>query len=137
MATKGPTNPLSEQHKAAMAVGRVEVRAVRAYLVALRSNKPTRGRKRTPDSIKQRIAAIEAEPAATDPLVELRLIQERRNLSHELESMGSGVDMGALEAEFVKTAKSYSDRRGIAYATWRDIGVEASVLKAAGIGRGA
>jgi hypothetical protein len=137
MATRGPTNPLSDQHKAAIAVGRVEARAVREYLVALRSAKLKRGRKRSPDSIKQRIAAIEAEPTATDPLVELRLIQERRNLSNELESMGSGVDMDALEAEFIKAAKSYSERRGIAYATWRDVGVEASVLKAAGIGRDA
>jgi len=137
MAKKGPKNPLSDQHKAAMAAGRIEGRVVREYLDALRSNKPKRGRKRTPDSIKARLAAIEAELAAADPLDELRLVQERRNLTDELESMGTGVDMTALEAEFVKIAKSYSERQGIAYATWRDVGVEASVLKAAGISRGA
>jgi hypothetical protein len=32
-------------------------------------------------------------------------------------------------------AKSYSARQGISYTTWRDVGVEAAVLKAAGIGR--
>lgn len=137
MAKKGPKNPLSDQHKAAMAAGRIEGRVVREYLDALRSNKPKRGRKRTPDSIKARLAAIEDELATADALDELRLIQERRNLTDELESMGTGVDMAALEAEFVKIAKSYSERQGIAYATWRDVGVEASVLKAAGIGRGA
>ncbi|MEY4230169.1 MAG: hypothetical protein RLZZ362_1018 [Actinomycetota bacterium] len=110
---------------------------MREYLDALRSNKPKRGRKRTPDSITARLAAIEAELAVADPLDELRLIQERRNLTDELEAMGTGVDMTALEAEFVKIAKSYSERQGIAYATWRDVGVEASVLKAAGISRGA
>jgi hypothetical protein len=137
MVKKGPKNPLSDQHKAAMAAGRIEGRVVREYLDALRSNKPKRGRKRTPDSIKARLAAIETELAVADPLDELRLVQERRNLSDELGSMGSGVDMSALEAEFVKIAKSYSERQGIAYATWRDVGVEASVLKAAGITRGA
>ena len=137
MAKKGPKNPLSDQHKAAMAAGRIEGRVVREYLDALRSNKPKRGRKRTPDSIKARLAAIEDELATADALDELRLVQERRNLTDELESMGTGVDMAALEAEFVKIAKSYSERQGIAYATWRDVGVEASVLRAAGIGRGA
>ncbi len=137
MAKKGPKNPLSDQHKAAMAAGRVEGRAVRDYLDALRSNKPKRGRKRTPDSIKARLAKIEDELEVADPLDELRLVQERRNLTDELETMSAAVDMTALEAEFVKVAKSYSERQGISYATWREVGVEASVLKSAGISRGA
>jgi hypothetical protein len=135
MAKKGPKNPLSDQHKAAMAAGRTEGRAVREYLDALRSNKPKRGRKRTPDSINARLARIEDELLVADPLDELRLVQERRNLTRELETMRSGVDISALEADFVKVAKSYSERQGISYATWRDVGVEAAVLKSAGIGR--
>ena len=137
MAKKGPKNPLSDQHKAAMAAGRTEGRAVREYLDALRTNKPKRGRKRTPDSINARLQRIEEEIAIADPLDELRLVQERRNLTRELETMSTGVDMSALEADFIKVAKSYSERQGISYATWRDVGVEASVLKSAGIGRSA
>lgn len=135
MAKKGPKNPLSVEHKAAMAAGRTEGRAVREYLDALRSNKPKRGRKRTPDSIAARLQRITDELAVADAIDELRLLQERRNLQAELETMGSSVDISALEAEFVKVAKAYSQRQGIAYATWRDVGVEASVLKAAGISR--
>lgn len=135
MAKKGPKNPLSDQHKAAMAAGRTEGRAVREYLDALRSNKPKRGRKRTPDSINARLATIEQELMEADALEELRLVQERRNLTRELETMSTGVDISALEADFVKVAKSYSQRQGISYATWRDVGVEASVLKSAGITR--
>ena len=135
MAKRGPKGPLTNEHKAAMAAGRNEGRVVREYLHALRSNKPKRGRKRTPDSIKARLAAIESELDEADALEELRLLQERRNLTAELETMGSSVDISALEADFVKVAKSYSERQGIAYATWRDVGVEASVLKAAGIAR--
>ncbi|TPW15016.1 MAG: hypothetical protein FD127_1063 [Acidimicrobiaceae bacterium] len=135
MAKKGPKNPLTDQHKAAMAAGRTEGKAVREYLDALRSNKPKRGRKRTPDSIAARLGRIEAELAAADALGALRLLQERRNLQAELGTMGSKVDISALEAEFVKVAKVYSDRQGISYATWRDVGVDASVLRSAGIGR--
>jgi hypothetical protein len=137
MAKKGPKNPLSDQHKAAMAAGRTEGRAVREYLDALRSNKPKRGRKRTPDSINARLGRIEEELSIADPLDELRLVQERRNLTRELETMSSGVDITALEADFIKVAKAYSERQGISYATWRDVGVEASVLKSAGITRSA
>ena len=36
-AKRGPKGPLTDQHKAALAKGRVEGRAVRAYLEALRS----------------------------------------------------------------------------------------------------
>ena len=45
---------------------------MRDYLDALRANKPKRGRKRTPDSIKKRLAAIDDELTDADPLNELR-----------------------------------------------------------------
>ena len=38
---------MSAEHKAALAQGRSEGKAVRDYLDALRANKPKRGRKRT------------------------------------------------------------------------------------------
>lgn len=135
MAKKGPKNPLSKEHKAAMAVGRIEGRVVRDYLEALRTNKPKRGRKRTADTIQARLDRIEEELLEANAVDELRLLQERRNLTTELNSMGAGIDMSVLEGEFVKVAKSYSARQGISYSTWRDVGVEASVLKAAGISR--
>lgn len=137
MAKKGPKNPLSDEHKAAMAAGRSEGRAVRDYLEALRKNKPRPGRKRTAESIRTRIDKIDAELVDADPITELRLLQERRDLSAELTTMGTGTDMSVLEAEFVKAAKGYSERHGITYATWREVGVEAAVLKAAGISRSA
>ena len=71
---------MSDDHKAALAVGRTEGRVVRRYLDALEANKPKRGRKRTPDSIQRRLKAIDAELAETDKLNELKLVQERMNL---------------------------------------------------------
>jgi hypothetical protein len=50
--------------------------------------------------------------------------------------MNQKTDISDLEAEFAKVAKSYSERRGIGYSTWRDVGVDAAALKAAGISRG-
>ena len=128
---------MSDAHKAALATGRVEGKIVRDYLEALRANKPARGRKRTPDSIAKRLAAIDAELAGADAVKELRLVQERLDLEAELSTMGATVDISALEAEFVKVAKSYGQRTGVSYAAWRAVGVAPAVLKAAGIARGA
>src|SRR5690606_8148597 len=119
----------------ALAVGRTEGKIVRDYLDALRSNKPKRGRKRTPESIKKRLAAIEAELADADPVKELKLIQERMDLETELSASSPAVDIQKLENTFVKVAKGYSQRSGISYAAWRQVGVAPSVLAKAGISR--
>ena len=112
-----------------------EGRIVRDYLDGLRASKPKRGRKRTSESINARLTAIDEELAAADPLNELKLVQERMNLVDELENLDSGVDISSLEEAFVKVAKGYSARQGISYAAWRQVGVEAGVLRRAGIGR--
>ena len=40
-------------------------------------------------------------------------------------------------ADFAKVAKTYGERKGIAYATWREMGVSSEVLARSGITRGA
>jgi hypothetical protein len=135
MAKRGPKNPMTPEHKAALALGRVEGRVVREYLEALRANKPTPGRKRTPESVKKRLSVIDTELASADPVKELRLIQERLDLQNELDGFEHAIDIGSRESEFVKIAKSYSHRNGVSYAAWRTVGVSAAVLKSAGITR--
>ena len=135
MAKRGPKSPLTDNHKAALAQGRTEGRAVRAYLEALRENKPKRGRKRTSDSINKQLKAIDEQLKTADPVTELRLVQNRRNLNAELDGMGSSVDLKAIEDAFVKVAASYSERQGISWASWREVGVPASVLSRAGLSR--
>jgi hypothetical protein len=134
--TKSAKAPMSEEHKAALAKGRAEGRIVRDYLEGLRATKPKRGRKRTPETVKSRLEAIDNELESASPVEELMLVQERRDLEAELEQMSNTVDMDALEDAFVGVAKSYSESKKISYASWRDVGVEARVLKRAGIGRG-
>ena len=133
---KSATRPMSDQHKAALAEGRNEGRAVKNYLEALQQNRPRRGRRRTPESITKRLAAIDAAYAEGSALQQLQLVQERMDLQKELEAMGTKVDLSALEAAFVKTAAKYAQRKGISYAAWRELGVPADVLKKAGISRG-
>jgi len=132
-----PPTKMTAEHKKALAEGRAEGRAVKAYLDALEQQRPRRGRKRTPDSIKKRLAAIEKELADATSLARLQLVQERRDLETELAGMDTTVDLTKLEAEFVKVAKAYSARKGIEYASWRELGVAADVLKKAGVTRAA
>jgi hypothetical protein len=128
---------MSKDHKEALAVGRAEGRSVRAYLEALDSSRPKRGRKRTKDSINSRLAKIDDELEAADALKRLQLTQERLDLIEELGTMDTGVDISELEAEFTRVAKGYAARKGISYAAFRQIGVPAAVLKKAGISRAA
>lgn len=128
--------PMSDEHKAALAKGRSEGRIVRDYLEGLRATKPKRGRKRTAETVQAQLAEIEVQLDDASPMDELLLVQKRRDLEAELETMQDTVDMTSLEAAFVGVARSYSESKKINYKSWRDVGVEARVLKQAGIGRG-
>ncbi len=134
-AAKRGGDSMSSEHKAALAEGRDQGRVVRRYLEALETHKPRRGRRRTPASIDKRLAEIEEQLTVADPLRRLQLIQERMDLQREASAEADGVDLQAAEAEFVRAAGPYSQRKGITYKAWRAAGVEARVLKAAGIAR--
>ncbi len=135
MATK-KTRTITSEHTAAIAAGRTEGRAVKHYLEALERNRPKRGRKRTPESVNKRLTAIDTQLTDADVVTRLNLIQERLDLLAELERLESQEDISAAEAEFVQVAAAYSSRKGISYGAWREVGVPAAVLKAAGISRG-
>ena len=137
MAKRGPKS-LSPEHKAAMAEGRTEGRVIKGYLEAIRRTKPTAGRPKTADSVNNRLDKINhLLEAKLDPLKRLGLLQERIELAQELKRIEeNSTDLVAeLQPEFIAVAKSYGQRKGISYAAWREFGVSASVLKAAGISR--
>lgn len=134
--TKRTRSPMSDSHKAALAEGREQGRAVRRYLEALEAHKPKRGRKRTQESIEKRLATIEEQLPDADPLTRLHLVQERMNLQNELAAGDNSVDLAALEEGFVEAAAPYGQRKGITYAAWREAGVDPAVLRQAGIRRG-
>jgi len=127
---------MSAEHKAALAEGREQGRAVRRYLEALEAHKPRRGRKRNPDNIAKRLTRIDEELSSADPLTRVHLRQERIDLERELAAGSQKVDLEGLENDFIAASGPYSLRKGISYDAWRAVGVEPRVLKAAGIGRG-
>ncbi|MGI8777591.1 MAG: hypothetical protein ACR2LJ_09455 [Acidimicrobiales bacterium] len=127
---------MSDSHKAALAEGREQGRAVRRYLEALELHRPKRGRKRTQESVEKRLAAIEDALLTADPLSRVQLVQERMDLSASLAATDNAVDMSALEDGFVAAAGPYGLRKGITYAAWREAGVDAGLLRRAGIRRG-
>jgi len=133
---KRTRSPMTDAHKAALAEGREQGRAVRRYLEALEAHKPKRGRKRTPESIQKRLTAIEEKLPEADPLSRLQLVQERMDLERQLEAADPSVNLSELEDEFVKAAPDYGQRKGITYGAWREAGVDAAVLRRAGIRRG-
>ncbi|HRW38529.1 MAG: hypothetical protein KDB04_16815 [Acidimicrobiales bacterium] len=137
MAPKKKTRTMSDAHKAALAEGRTQGRAVRLYLEALEANKPKRGRKRTADSIKKRLDKITVELESADPLKRLQLTQEQLDLEAELAAGDETVDLSELEKGFIESAAPYAARKGISYGAFRSVGVSPAVLRAAGISRSA
>jgi hypothetical protein len=127
--------PMSDDHKAALALGREQGRAVRLYLEAIEHHRPKRGRKRTPESIAKRLDALDGQLADADPLARVLLIQERIDLTNELATKEAVVDLRELEQGFIEAAGEYGTRKRISYQAWREAGVEASVLRRAGISR--
>ena len=116
---------------------KTEVAAIREYLKALEQNAPRRGRKRTPDGIRRQLASVAAEMEGATVTRRLGLVQQRIDLEAELEAIeqAGSIDLSALETSFVDHAAAYGGRRDISYAAWREVGVSAATLKAAGIRR--
>lgn len=125
---------MSDEHKAALAEGRVQARAIKGYLAALGSRRP--GRPITRESLTGRLDRL-AERIATedDPLARVELIQQRQDVEDQLETLADETDFAELERGFATHAKAYSERKGISYSAWREVGVPAAVLREAGIPR--
>lgn len=129
--------PFSEDHKAAMKASHDQNRGVRAYLEALESTRTTaRARRRNPEKLQARRAEIAEEAKTASPVKKLELVQERMDIDRELtDEPVEEVNIEEFEGGFVEVAAAYSQRKGISYAAWREIGVAADVLKRAGISR--
>ncbi len=97
---------------------------MRRYLETPESRRPRRGRRRTPEGITKRLAAIDDALAGADPLDRLQLVQERMNLQAGLEASGEGsAGLEELEAVFVDVSATYGERKGLSYQAWRAVGV--------------
>ena len=126
---------MSDTHKEALAEGRNHARIVGRYLDALEANKPKRGRKRTPDSVKKRLGrgrdraegrgrSHPPEPAAGAPRPRSRARDHAGR--HARLSGSKGIREGR---------EGVLGQEAISYGAWREFGVPPEVLKKAGITR--
>ncbi len=126
---------MTQEHKDALAEGRRQSRAIKAYLEALDTPK-RRGRPVTPETLQAKISDLDGKVRdESDPLRRVDLIQARLDAEEALGNVEATEDMEGLEAGFVEYGSAYSDRKGISYAAWREAGVPAPVLKAAAVKR--
>lgn len=124
--------PMTQEHKEALAQGRREARAIKRYLKALESKRP--GRPVTQESLQKRLAKTnEKIEAEDDPLKVVELIQTRLDIEEQLAKLEDSANFEELEADFVEHVKSYSERKEISYTAWREYGVPAATLRAAGV----
>ena len=135
MARKKVTKKMSNEHKAALAKGREQGRAVRDYLAALNEEKKP-GRRVDPETLAQKITQVQDQIASEpDPAKRVEHIQKRLDLEAQQADASGQVDLEALQQGFIAAAKEYSERKGITYSAWREAGVPAAVVKAAGVPR--
>lgn len=137
MAGKRGPKTITAEHKAAITAGRAQVEAIRAYLDALATPKP-RGKVRTAAEIRKELARVKADAEREpSPGRRLALVQRRLDLESELAAASAPRhdQMSELESTFVEHALAYSQRKGLTYAAWREVGVPAAVLVRAGIKR--
>src|SRR2546423_9216456 len=82
---------MTAKHKAALAAGRDEGRAIRRYLEVLVANKPRRGRKRTRESVDKQLAETLERLSAASALDRVHLLPRRTDLERGLGAI-SAVD---------------------------------------------
>ena len=125
---------MSQNHKNALSRGRTEAAAIKGYLESINSRRP--GRPVTAGSQRARIKKLETAIAnEQDPLRRVELTQKRMDLEDSLKALNHQDDAKALEQQFIRYASGYSERKGISYSAWREAGVPAATLSAAGIRR--
>lgn len=135
-AAKKPAAAKKQTTKRAAPQPRSETEMVRRYLDALLAPKP-RGPLSSPQWLEERLNEVK-EALSNDglgSLERLAMTQKRLDLERQLQvaNFNGGRSLEQLEVEFVVVAASYSERKGITYPAWRQVGVPAAVLRKAGI----
>lgn len=124
--------PMSKEHKEALARGRKEARAIKAYLRAVEARGS--GRQPSKETLRSRLEKVnEKIEGADDPLKTVDLLQSKLDIEKALSRAEDQDDFDAIEADFIENVKSYSERKGITYTAWREFGVPAKTLRIAGV----
>lgn len=132
--SKRTTVKKPQTRKAVATTAKIEATRVSLYLRALESKpKGQPGRKRNPEVLAKRIAAAQARVKERTGLARLTAVQNLRNIQKQADDPSMNGNFDRFERNFIASAKSYGERKGIEYGTWRACGVTAAVLKQAGI----
>lgn len=121
--------------KAAVIDAKMEAMRISHYLRALHAKKTTKGPKVNPKVLEKRIDTAKANVAMKTGIAQLSAVQHLRNLQKKAASPAMNGNFERYEKDFIAVAGPYSERNGIDYGTWRAVGVDADVLKKAGIVR--
>lgn len=124
---RGHRGPRSPEMAARQRARQEETAAIRDYLEHIAKY----GKRRRRDNYERSLDAVETKLSLGNltAVERLTLIQRKRDLERMI---NEPLPQDNAE-QFIKYAASYSERKGIEYATWREFGVQAKVLKRAGI----
>jgi hypothetical protein len=133
----GSSRSVSDERKGAAQRQRAAARRVRAYLAVIDDRRPAASRAVAEKTLRERLRLVEQAVAnAADPVRRLEFIQQRLDLSRQLDARRrTASDDNSAEAAFIEHARGYGEAKGISYDAWREAGVPAAVLKRAGIRR--
>jgi hypothetical protein len=124
--------PMSKEHKEALARGRKEARAVKAYLNAIEGR--SSGRQPSKETLQTRLEKVNQKIDDTDdPLKTVDLLQSKLDIEKALSRVEDQDNFEEVEGEFIKNVRAYSERKGITYTAWREFGVPARTLRKAGV----
>lgn len=120
---------MTQQRKDAMAQGRTERAIVKRYLESLE-----KVQRNNSAQIARKLMGVKTmlNDNSLTPVKRLNLIQKRIDLTKKLKEQEEPMTQD-LEKDFVRVAKSFSDRKGLSRKAWREVGVPARVLDIAGI----
>ncbi|HSO50055.1 MAG TPA: hypothetical protein VLS86_05875, partial [Acidimicrobiia bacterium] len=86
---------MSQEHKDALAQGRLEARSIKAYLRALESRRP--GRPVTKESLDKRLDRVNTKLGSeSDPLKRIDLLQSKLDLESSLANTKEGANLDEL-----------------------------------------
>jgi hypothetical protein len=126
---------MSDEHKEALAKGRAQGRAIRDYLSAIEQDSRP-GRRLSASELNDKISNLHQQiEEEENGAKRVELIQKRLDYEERLARMEDTPDTDELEKAFIDAANEYSERKGITYTAWREAGVSAATLKAAGVPR--
>lgn len=121
---------LTKKHKQRMQLGREEARKVRRYLRSLTTRPPN------VEQLRRQLEQLDSDLAGRlEPVDRLEAIQRKLDLEAELSEAERVRLPEDYEPEFIEVAASFSERKGIRWPAWRELGVPARVLREAGIPR--